>query len=73
MPQAFDDIYESLQAGGYHHFCLRVDSVDRTLAELRSRDVEVTGEPFEVEEVSSRLALVSDPWGNLIEISEDLR
>jgi glyoxylase I family protein len=52
---------------------VRVASVDDTLAELRSRGVTVLGEPFEIPDVSSRLAFFRDPWGTRIEISQDLR
>jgi glyoxylase I family protein len=73
MPEVFDDVDRSLRVGGYHHFCMRVRSVDHALAVLRSRGVTVLGEPFELADISSRLAFFADPWGNLIELSEDLR
>jgi lactoylglutathione lyase/glyoxylase I family protein len=73
MPPVYDDIAVSLGRGGYHHFCMRVESVDETLAELRRRGVTVIGEPFEVEDTSSRLGFFTDPWGNMIEIAQDLR
>jgi glyoxylase I family protein len=73
MPEITEDLQESLAIGGFHHFCMRVASVDDTLAELRSRGVTVLGEPFEIPDVSSRLAFFRDPWGTRIEISQDLR
>ena len=33
---------------------------------------DVVGEPFEIEDISRRLALFRDPWGNMIELSETL-
>jgi lactoylglutathione lyase/glyoxylase I family protein len=35
----YSDLNESLHQAGYHHFCINVDSVDETLAELRKREV----------------------------------
>jgi glyoxylase I family protein len=29
-------------------------------------------DPFEVDDISRRLAFLADPWGNLIELSETL-
>jgi lactoylglutathione lyase/glyoxylase I family protein len=54
------------------HFCLHVDNVDAARAELIRRGVDVLGEPFEIEDISRRLALFRDPWGNMIELSETL-
>jgi lactoylglutathione lyase/glyoxylase I family protein len=34
--------------------------------------VDVVGEPFEIEDISRRLALLRDPWGNMIELSQTL-
>ena len=67
------DLAETLDVAGYHHFCLVVDSVDDTLAELRRRDVTILGEPFELEAIGRRLAFFADPWGNLIELAQVLR
>ncbi|MEV6415237.1 VOC family protein [Kribbella sp. NPDC051718] len=67
-----DDLAVSLQYGGYQHICLHVDSVDATVAELARRGVELVGEPFEIDDISRRLAFFRDPWGNMIELSEML-
>ena len=68
----YTNVVDSLERPGYHHFCLSVDSVDDTLAELARRDVTIYGEPFDLKEINSRLALIGDPWGNMIELSEPL-
>jgi hypothetical protein len=47
----------SLEYGSYQHVCLHVD---------------IIGEPFEIEDISRRLAFLRDPWGNMIELSETL-
>jgi len=68
----YSDLNESLHQAGYHHFCIDVDSVDETLAELRKREVTIVGEPFDLEVIGRRLAFFADPWGNLIEIADVL-
>lgn len=67
-----DDLEVSLRYGGYQHFCLHVDDVDTARAELARRGVDLVGEPFEIEEVSRRLAFFRDPWGNMIEFAQTL-
>lgn len=49
------------------HFALLVESLDKTVAELRERGVEVS-DPKPVG--SSRQAFVSDPSGNVVELHE---
>ena len=66
------DLGDSLRLAGYHHFCLNVDSVDETLAELRRRGVTIVTEPFELPVISRRLAFFADPFGNLIELAQVL-
>jgi catechol 2,3-dioxygenase-like lactoylglutathione lyase family enzyme len=68
--KTYSDLSESLRDAGYHHFCLNVQSVDETLAELRRRGVTIVGEPFNLEAISRRLGFISDPWGNIIEFAE---
>jgi catechol 2,3-dioxygenase-like lactoylglutathione lyase family enzyme len=73
FPQpVLDDLGVSLEYGGYQHFCLHVASVDEARAELKARGVDLIGEPFEIEDISRRLAFFRDPWGNMIELSERL-
>jgi len=71
--EKFLDLNESLHPQGYHHFCLNVDSVDETLAELRARSVTVVAEPFDLAVIGKRLAFFSDLDGNLIELAETLK
>jgi predicted enzyme related to lactoylglutathione lyase len=67
----YRDVDASLAAPpGFNHVCLSVDSVDDTLAALRERGVDVVNPPFEIEEISARLAFFRDPWGNMLELSE---
>ncbi|MEU6772188.1 VOC family protein [Streptomyces sp. NPDC046759] len=54
--EVLDDLGVSLQHGGYQHMCVHVDYVDEARAELASRGVDLIGEPFEIEDISRRLA-----------------
>lgn len=69
----YKDLAESLEQPGYHHICIHVKSVDKTLDVLRKRGVTIVGEPFNLPDITRRLAFIADPWGNLIELSEVLK
>ena len=69
----YTDLTDSLRFAGYHHFCLMVESVDETVAELRRREVPIVVEPFDLPDISRRLAFIADPWNNLVEFAEILR
>jgi glyoxylase I family protein len=71
--QDYTDLTDSLRFAGYHHFCLMVESVDETVAELRRREVPIVVEPFDLADISRRLAFIADPWNNLVEFAEILR
>ncbi|MYS16278.1 VOC family protein, partial [Streptomyces sp. SID4982] len=60
----------SLTVNGYNHVCLSVDDVDAALEELRARGVDIVNPPFEIDDISARLAFFRDPWGNMFELSE---
>jgi glyoxylase I family protein len=66
----YGDVDASLAVNGFNHVCLSVDSVDDTLTELRRRGVDIVNPPFEIEDISARLAFFRDPWGNMFELSE---
>jgi len=68
----YTDLGDSLKYSGYHHFCLKVDSVDETIAKLRARGVAIVTEPFVLPAISRKLAFFADPFGNLIELAEVL-
>lgn len=57
-------------AGLGQHFALQVDDLDRVVAELRERAVDVS-DPAPVG--SSRQAFVTDPAGNLVELHQTVR
>jgi catechol 2,3-dioxygenase-like lactoylglutathione lyase family enzyme len=74
-PQAappYADLSESLRHAGYHHFCLIVENIDRSVAEFRKRGVNIVTEPFQLDDISRKLAFIADPFGNLIELAEVL-
>jgi glyoxylase I family protein len=64
------DLDEHLSRSGYIHLCLRVADLDATLRELRARDVQVFAEPFVVEPIGQRLAMIKDNSGNVIELAQ---
>jgi lactoylglutathione lyase/glyoxylase I family protein len=66
----YSDLGESLGEAGYHHICVHVKNLDKSLAELKKRGVTLVGEPFYLEAIHRKLAFISDPWGNMIELSE---
>jgi catechol 2,3-dioxygenase-like lactoylglutathione lyase family enzyme len=66
------NLHDSLELHGWHHVCLRVENVDSTLAELRTRGVDIVGGPMEVTEINRRFAFFVDPWGNVFEITQPL-
>jgi lactoylglutathione lyase/glyoxylase I family protein len=69
---AYKDLGDSLRQAGYHHFCLVVKNMDETLAELRKRGVTVVAESFYLDAINRKLAFISDPFGNLIELAESV-
>lgn len=66
----YADLGDSLNFSGWHHICIRVDSTDDTVEELRRRGVTIVTEPFDLPDISRRLAFFSDPWGNLFELTQ---
>ncbi|MBO0588346.1 VOC family protein [Sporosarcina sp. E16_8] len=63
-----------------HEFCVndqaalifRVDDVDATYDQLKSRDVEFEKKPHDTPEWGMRVAYFRDPAGNLIEINKGI-
>jgi catechol 2,3-dioxygenase-like lactoylglutathione lyase family enzyme len=67
---ATDDIGAHLSRSGYIHLCLRVEDLEGTLAELEARGVEILADPFVVEPIGQRLAMIKDNSGNVIELAQ---
>lgn len=68
----YDHLIDTHNVAGWHHVCFKVDSVDQSIAVLRSRGVRIVSEPRDVPALGLRFAFFSDPWGNLFELSEVL-
>jgi len=68
-----DSLDDSFAVEEYHHFCLNVGDVDATLAELRSRGVEVLGDAIDLEAIDRRLGFFKDNNDNVIELASPLR
>ena len=68
-----DSLDDSFGVEEYHHFCVNVADVDATLTELRSRGVEVLGEPIDLEAIDRRLGFLKDNNDNIIELASPLR
>ena len=66
----YKDLPETLLAPGLHHICLQVKNIEKTLAELKKRGVTMVGDIFYLKDINRKLAIITDPWGNLIELSE---
>ena len=66
----YKDLTETLKEPGLHHICLQVNNVEKTLGELKKRGVTIVSDIFYLKDISRRLLLIADPWGNLIELSE---
>lgn len=71
--QVSKNLSASLEQPGYHHLCFEVKNVDRTIAVLKTRSVKVITPPFDLKIINRRLAFISDPSGNLIEIGQVLK
>ena len=68
-----DSLDDSFGVEEYHHFCLNVADVDATLAELRSRGVEVLGDAIDLQAIDRRLGFLKDNNDNVIELASPLR
>jgi catechol 2,3-dioxygenase-like lactoylglutathione lyase family enzyme len=68
----FEQLSDTHSVGGWHHICFKVDSVDQSIAELKSRSVRIVSEPRDAPSLGLRFAFFCDPWGNLFELSEAL-
>ncbi|SDF50595.1 VOC family protein [Cellulophaga baltica] len=62
--------YKDLQIG-YDHLCFNVENLELTLKELSERNV-IPVRCFKVPAIGKSVAFFSDPFGNTIELSEDI-
>jgi len=68
--KVYNDLSESLGVGGYHHICMHVTDLDKTVAELKKRGVTLVGKTLYLDAITRKLAFFRDPWGNMIELAE---
>ncbi|MBE1875981.1 VOC family protein [Myceligenerans pegani] len=64
------NVFGSMDPSRLHHFCLAVDDLDRVIATLGERGVELIGGPITAEAIGRRIAFTADNLGNIIELSE---
>jgi catechol 2,3-dioxygenase-like lactoylglutathione lyase family enzyme len=63
-------IGDHLSRSGYIHLCLRVQDLDAAVRSLRDSGVTIFAEPFVIEPIGQRLAMVKDNSGNVIELAQ---
>lgn len=69
----YSDLGKSLEQSGYHHICMHVADLDKTIKELEKRGVTIIGKPFFLEAITRKLAFFQDPWGNMFELAEVIK
>jgi lactoylglutathione lyase len=71
VSEPFDDLRKphEFSANDQVAIIFRVDDVDATYDQLKSRDVEFVKEPHDTPEWGHRVAYFRDPAGNLIELN----
>lgn len=67
-----DSLEGSLGAEKYHHVSMNVADVDATLAELRTRGVEVLGDAIDLVAIDRRLGFFKDNNENILELAAPL-
>ena len=69
FPNGNDEVALTPTTRGYTHLCLNVDDMGRTLKELASRGLEITGEPKRGRDGNIQY-WIADPDGNRIELMQ---
>jgi lactoylglutathione lyase len=69
FPNGNDEVAQTPTTRGYTHLCMNVDDMDRTLKELASRGLEITGEPKQGRDGNIQY-WIADPDGNRIELMQ---
>jgi catechol 2,3-dioxygenase-like lactoylglutathione lyase family enzyme len=67
-----NDVGELLGRSGFNHLCIHVENIDRAIAGLKARQVEIFAEPFELPVIGKRLAMIKDNSGNVVEFAQDI-
>jgi lactoylglutathione lyase len=71
IPESGQDSSQPI-ISGFQHLCIEVENVDETLEAMRSRNVKVLREPFNVEAIGKRCGFIADLYGNVIEFAENI-
>jgi len=66
------DVVDHLSRPGYTHLCLRVPDLDATVESLKRMNVDFLAEPFEVEAIGQRLAMIRDNSGYVVELAQSI-
>ena len=57
---------------GYDHLCFNVEDLDKTIEELKSRNINITRR-FSVPAIGKCVAFIADPFGNKIEFCDNIK
>ena len=69
-PQEFTDPFDGAAVQGYFHWCLAVDSVEKSFAKLIEAGATEVSPPADGARPGTRFAYVKDPEGNLLELKK---
>jgi catechol 2,3-dioxygenase-like lactoylglutathione lyase family enzyme len=69
FPGATEPVATTWNSIAYHHFCLQVDDLETTVADLESREV-VIDQPIKMGKDYNLQAWIVDPDGNRIELMQ---
>ncbi len=72
-PQEFADPFDGAGTQGYFHWCLAVDDVDTTFAQVLAAGAKEVSAPSPGAHPGTRFAYVKDPEGNLLELKKPAR
>ncbi|MEV4312367.1 VOC family protein [Actinocrispum sp. NPDC049592] len=69
-PQEFTDPFDGAGTQGYFHWCLAVDNVEKSFAQLIEAGATEVSQPADGARQGTRFAYVKDPEGNLLELKK---
>ena len=71
-PSSGDGPLEGTRDQGFHHWTLRVEDLDATLAHLEAVGAKVLGFRGDYPHIGARIAFVTDPEGNRLELVQPI-
>lgn len=65
-----EDLTDMMKLAGWHHICVQVRNVERSVSELRRRGVRIVLDTVDgLPEIGvEKVAFIADPWGNIYEL-----